>query len=143
MKKRKITLRLGHLKDKNTWLLRPNITKDLLKGKKTVDDIQNSSEKLKVKSYSHGAVAALLDVAQKLDIPPVINNYIESPREYMPEKPVRNNLTAGITFLLGAIGRGGNNSKKYLLVKPRYRLTEIKELYGVKRERLSSIFLKS
>ena len=42
MKKRKIALRLGHLKDKNTWLLRPNITKDLLKGKKTVDDIQDS-----------------------------------------------------------------------------------------------------
>ncbi len=42
MKKRKIALRLGHLKDKNTWLLRPNITKDLLKGKKTVDEIQDS-----------------------------------------------------------------------------------------------------
>ena len=42
MKKRKIALRLGHLKDKNTWLLSPNITKDLLKGKKTVDEIQDS-----------------------------------------------------------------------------------------------------
>jgi len=42
MKKRKIALRLGYLKDKNTWLIRPNIVKDLLKGEKTLDDIQNT-----------------------------------------------------------------------------------------------------
>ena len=67
--------------------------------------LQGLRENIKVKSYSHGAIAALLQVAQKLDIPPIINKYIESPRTYMPEKPIRNNLTAGITFLLGAIGR--------------------------------------
>ena len=67
--------------------------------------LQGLTENIKVKSYSHGAIAALLQVAQKLDIPPIINKYIESPRKYMPEKPIRNNLTAGITFLLGAIGR--------------------------------------
>ena len=67
--------------------------------------LQGLTENNKVKSYSHGAIAALLEVAQKLDIPPIINKYIESPRKYMPEKPIRNSLTAGITFLLGAIGR--------------------------------------
>ena len=67
--------------------------------------LQGLTENIKVKSYSHGAIAALLEVAQKLDIPPIINKYIESPRKYMPEKPIRNSLTAGITFLLGAIGR--------------------------------------
>ena len=67
--------------------------------------LQGLTENIKVKSYSHGAIAALLEVAQKLDIPPIINKYIESPRKYMPEKPIRNGLTAGITFLLGAIGR--------------------------------------
>ena len=67
--------------------------------------LQGLTENIKVKSYSHGAIAALLEVAQKLNIPPIINKYIESPRKYMPEKPIRNSLTAGITFLLGAIGR--------------------------------------
>ncbi|MBU0487770.1 IS1634 family transposase [Patescibacteria group bacterium] len=60
---------------------------------------------LNLKSYSHGAVCALIDVAGKLDIINILNNYVKSSREYMAEKPVRNNLTAGATLLLGAIGR--------------------------------------
>ncbi len=60
---------------------------------------------LRLKSYSHGAVAALLNIAHKLNIAVIINKYIKSPRSYMSEKPVRNNLTAGITLLLGTIGR--------------------------------------
>lgn len=67
--------------------------------------LQGLTSGLKLKSYSHGAVAALLDVASKLDVCSVINQHIKSPRSYMSEKPIRNNLTAGITFLLGAIGR--------------------------------------
>jgi transposase len=63
------------------------------------------TEGLRLKSYSHGAVAALLHVAYRLDIPAIINNYIKSQRPYMPEKPLRNNLTGGITLLLGALGR--------------------------------------
>lgn len=59
----------------------------------------------KLKSYSHGAVSALLDVAARLDIVDILNNHVKSSREYMSEKPVRNHLTVGITFLLGAIGR--------------------------------------
>jgi transposase len=78
------------------YLGKPN---DLLKR------LQGLTENIKVKSYSHGAIAALLEVSQKLDIPSIINKHIESPRKYMPEKPIRNGLTAGITFLLGAIGR--------------------------------------
>ena len=60
---------------------------------------------LKLKSYSHGAVCALIDVAAKLDIVNILNKYVKSSRHYVAEKPVRNNLTAGITFLLGSIGR--------------------------------------
>jgi len=60
---------------------------------------------MRLKSYSHGAVAALLNVAGKLDVCSIINQHIKSPRAYMPKKPIRNNLTAGITFLLAAIGR--------------------------------------
>ena len=84
---------------------RPVVLAYLGKPEALLKRLRGLTEKIKVKSYSHGAVAALLDVAQKLDIPSIINKYIESPRKYMPEKPIRNNLTAGITLLLGAIGR--------------------------------------
>jgi len=60
---------------------------------------------LKLKSYSHGAVCALIYVAAKLEIVDILNKYVKASRHYVAEKPVRNNLTAGITFLLGAIGR--------------------------------------
>jgi len=59
----------------------------------------------KLKSYSHGAVCALIDVAAKLDIVNILNKYVKSSRHYVAEKPVRNNLITGITFLLGSIGR--------------------------------------
>ena len=58
-----------------------------------------------LKSYSHGAVCALLEGAAKLDIVNIINRHVSSTRKYMAKKPVRNNLTVGITFLLGAMGR--------------------------------------
>jgi transposase len=67
--------------------------------------LQGLSKGLRLKSYSHGAIAALLNVAHKLDISPLINQYVSSPRSYMAEKPTRNNLTVGMTLLLGAIGR--------------------------------------
>ena len=59
----------------------------------------------KLKSYSHGGVSALIDVAARLDIVSILNKYVKSSRHYVAEKPVRNNLTVGITFVLGAIGR--------------------------------------
>jgi len=59
----------------------------------------------KLKSYSHGGVSALIDVASRLDIVGILNRYVKSSRHYVAEKPVRNNLTVGITFVLGAIGR--------------------------------------
>lgn len=66
---------------------------------------QGIGERLRVKSHSHGAVAALLVVAHKLDVVSVINRHVHSQRGYWPDKPLRNNLTAGITLLLAAIGR--------------------------------------
>ena len=59
----------------------------------------------KLKSYSHGGVSALIDVAARLDVVNILNRYVKSSRHYVAEKPVRNNLTVGITFILGAIGR--------------------------------------
>jgi transposase len=60
---------------------------------------------LKLKSYSHGAVSALIDVASRLDIVSILNKYVKCSRHYVAEKPIRNNLTTGITFVLAAIGR--------------------------------------
>ncbi|MCX6930650.1 MAG: IS1634 family transposase [Verrucomicrobia bacterium] len=58
-----------------------------------------------IKSYAHGAVAALLRVAQELEVPSIINQHVHSTRTYTPDKPLRNDLTVGATLLLGAIGR--------------------------------------
>ena len=66
---------------------------------------QGGGERLKIKSHSHGAVAALLVVARKLEVVAVINRYVQSQRSYWPDKPLRHNLTVGITLLLAAIGR--------------------------------------
>lgn len=67
--------------------------------------LQGLTKGLRLKSYSHGAIAALLDVAHKLDISSLINQYVKSSKSYMADKPIRNNLTVGMTLLLAAIGR--------------------------------------
>jgi len=84
---------------------RPIVLAYLGKAADLLKRLQGLTEKLRLKSYSHGAVAALLNVANALDVPSVINKHIRSPRPYCAEKPVRNNLTAGITLLLGAVAR--------------------------------------
>lgn len=84
---------------------RPIVLEYLGKPDALLKRLQGLTEGLRLKSYSHGAIAALLDVAHKLDISSLINQYVKSPRSYMAEKPIRNNLTVGITLLLGAIGR--------------------------------------
>jgi len=72
---------------------------DLLRRLKGIDSAK------KVKSYSHGAVAALLKIAEKLQVPSIINKHVHSKRKYTAQKPIRNNLTVGMTLLLGAVGR--------------------------------------
>jgi transposase len=67
--------------------------------------LKGLTDGIRLKSYSHGAVAALLKIASELDIPVIINKYIDSKRHYRPKKPLSNSLTAGITLLLAAIGR--------------------------------------
>lgn len=50
-------------------------------------------------------VAILLVLAKKLNIVSIINKHTLANRKYWPKQPVRNDLTAGITLLLAAIGR--------------------------------------
>ena len=84
---------------------RPVVLAYLGKANDLLKRLQGLTDGVRLKSYSHGAVAALLKIANELNVPDTINKYIKSQRSYMSEKPVRNNLTSGITFLLGAIGR--------------------------------------
>ena len=84
---------------------RPVVLAYLGKAGALLKRLQGLTSGLKLKSYSHGAVAALLDIAEKTDVCSIINRHIKSSRHYTSEKPLRNNLTAGITFLLAAIGR--------------------------------------
>ncbi len=84
---------------------RPIVLEHLGKAETLLKRLRGLSENYRIKSYSHGAVAALLDIAQKLDVTSIINQHIKSKRHYMAEKPIRHKLTAGVTFLLGAIGR--------------------------------------
>ncbi len=84
---------------------RPIVLAYLGKADKLLKRLQGMDGQIKLKSYSHGGIAALLNVAAQLEIPSIINKYVKSPRSYMPTKPKRNQLTVGITLLLGAIGR--------------------------------------
>ena len=74
--------------------------------------IQGLHGEIKLKSYSHGTIAALLGLANSLDICQILNKYVNSPRPYFAKKPIRNNLTVGATLLLAAIGRVCNPTSK-------------------------------
>ena len=52
----------------------------------------------KVRSWSHGAVAVMLDIAEELEIVQTINRHVES-------RQLRDGFTAGGSLLLAAIGR--------------------------------------
>ncbi|MEA1965197.1 MAG: IS1634 family transposase, partial [Candidatus Aerophobetes bacterium] len=52
----------------------------------------------KVRSYSHGTIAAMLDIAEELQIVQTINKHI-------PHKQLRDGFTVGGSLLLAAIGR--------------------------------------
>ena len=84
---------------------RPIVIECLGPTEKLLARLLNQGGQHKVKSVSHGAIAALLTLAKKLDIVSIINKYTLSQRQYWTEQPLRNQLTAGITLLLAAIGR--------------------------------------
>lgn len=84
---------------------RPVVLAYLGKAEDLLTRLQGITEGVSLKSYSHGAVAALLTIANELDVCNTINRHIHSPRRYVAQKPLRHQLTAGITFLLAAIGR--------------------------------------
>ena len=62
---------------------RPVVLAYLGKIENLLKRFRNPSEAFKVKSYAHGAVSAILSVAHKLDIPPIINKYVKSSRAHV------------------------------------------------------------
>lgn len=48
-KKRKVALRMGTLKDNHNWLIRPDIVKELLSGKKKIEDLKEGDVYLDLK----------------------------------------------------------------------------------------------
>ena len=84
---------------------RPIVLAYLGKAEDLLKRLMGIGNSFKVKSYSHGAVTAFLDLGAKLDVVHIINQYVQSQRRWMAGKPLRHNLTAGITLLLAAIGR--------------------------------------
>jgi transposase len=59
----------------------------------------------KVRSYSHGLVAVMLNIAEELQVVPSINRHIK-------DKQLRDGFTVGGSLLLAAIGRVSNPTSK-------------------------------
>lgn len=91
---------------------RPIVVECLGPTEKLIQRLQQGSKKEKVKSFSHGAVAAFLTLSKKLDIVSIINKHTSSQRGYWSKQPLRNDLTAGITLILAAIGRACQPTSK-------------------------------
>jgi transposase len=91
---------------------RPIVIECLGSTENLISRLQEKEKTYKVKSFSHGAVAALLTLAKRLDIVPIINENTNSQRKNCSKQPIRNGLTAGITLLLAAIGRVCNPTSK-------------------------------
>lgn len=84
---------------------RPVVLEYLGKADDLLKRLQGTKGSYKLKSYSHGLTAKLLDVASILDICNVLNGFVHSTKGYTAEKPIRNNLTAGASLMLAALGR--------------------------------------
>jgi hypothetical protein len=63
-----------------------------------------------VKTYSHGAVRALLQCAEELDVINIINRHI--PVNKLGSIQIRDGINPGTSFLLAAIGRACHPTSK-------------------------------
>jgi transposase len=84
---------------------RPVVLEYLGKAEDLLRRLKDVQKGIKLKSYAHGSVAALLSIAEKLDICQSINKQVKASKNYMAKTPIRNHLTAGATLMLAAIGR--------------------------------------
>lgn len=91
---------------------RPIVLAYLGKAEALLKRLQGLRDRFKLKSYAHGAVALLLQLAGRLDLPAIINRQVKSPRPYLSPKPLRHHLTVGMTLVLAAIGRACRPTSK-------------------------------
>lgn len=70
----------------------------------------HDQEEFSFKSYRHGDVRALLQVAEELDIMRIINQFV--PENKLGGKQLRDGLSVGASFLLAAIGRACRPTSK-------------------------------
>lgn len=79
----------------------------------TVETLLNrcrEQEGLSLKTYQHGDVRALLQVAEELNVIQIINQFI--PENKSGKKQLRDDLNVGASFLLAAIGRACRPTSK-------------------------------
>lgn len=67
-------------------------------------------EEISLKTYRHGDVRSLLQVATELDVIRIINQFI--PENKLGNKQIRDGLSVGASFLLAAIGRACRPTSK-------------------------------
>lgn len=87
----------------------------------------------KVRSYSHGHVAALLDVAEELEVVQTINRHLPADRRQM-----RDHFTVGGSLLLAALGRACHPTSKLGWYSKCARHTTLSFLTGMSLTRLDS-----
>lgn len=87
-----------------------HIIQEYLGTAETLLERLKTEDNLSVKSYSHGDTHALLSVVHELNLISIINKYIPALKN--SEKPIRDNLTVGASFILAAIGRACHPSSK-------------------------------
>ena len=85
----------------------------------------------KVRSYSHGLVAVMLDIAEELQVVPSINRHLKS-------KQLRDGFTVGGSLLLAAIGRIGKPTSKRGWYEGWARYTSLSYLLRMSLNRLDS-----
>lgn len=90
---------------------RPVVLEYLGKADDLLKRLQSDND-YKLKSYSHGHTASLLDLCEKLGICSIINEHAESQRSYFPDMIIRNNLTVGGTLMLAIISRACSPTSK-------------------------------
>ena len=67
---------------------RPRMLMYLGKADDLLKRLQGKTDQIKLKSYSHGAIATLLKTAKELDVCTIVNKYIESTKKYFAKKPL-------------------------------------------------------
>lgn len=90
---------------------RPVMLAYLGKAEDLLHRLASQRKTLVLKSFSHGDTAALINIAEELDVVGIINKYVPALGK-MGKKPIRDGLTVGASLLLAAVGRACHPTSK-------------------------------